>query len=124
MFLALYLLAGSMVLPLGDFSLINDLPDMYHSYSEVAAETPDAIDFIGDYILSGKDLFGHNKHDAPPKTNGSLQFQHQAISILYYNANSYDIENIALVFTMEPTIKESMFIIANYQNKSFRPPIV
>jgi len=123
MFLAFYLLAGSMLLPLGDFSLINDLPVMYHSYTEVTAETPDVIDFIGDYLLSGKELLGHNKHDASPKADGSTQFQHQAISLLYYNGNGLRIENNAEAFIIKPTTKESTFIPVNYQSKSFRPPI-
>ena len=122
-FLAFYLLAGSMVLPLGDFSLINDLPGMYHSYTQVTAETPDVIDFIGDYLLSGKELLGHNKHDAHPKADGSTQFQHQAISLLYYSGANYKLENIATIFTLEPTSKESIFIPVNYQSKSLRPPI-
>jgi len=122
-FLAFYLLAGSMVLPLGDFSLINDLPGMYHAYTEVSAEKPDVIDFIGDYLLSGKELLGHNKHDASPKADGSTQFQHQAISLLYYNAIGIMIENNPDAFTIEPTIRESRFYPINYQSKSLRPPI-
>ena len=123
MFLAFYLLAGSMVLPLGDFSLINDLPVMYHSYTEITAETPDVIDFIGDYLLSGKELLGHNKHDAVPKTDGTTQFQHQAISLLYHTGNGIRMENNSEAFTIELINRESVFTASNYQRKSFRPPI-
>ncbi|WP_139113124.1 hypothetical protein [Mucilaginibacter sp. PPCGB 2223] len=79
--LALYFLAGSMLLPLGDFSLIKDLPQMYRAYQKLApAQEQDVFDFIGDYLLNGKALLGHNKHDAPESPQSGIQFQHATVS--------------------------------------------
>lgn len=74
-------LLGNMFLPLCDFSLFNDIPRMYQSYEKVAA--PDEVgimDFVGDYLLAGKNLLGHNKNDKPANSNNRVQFQHSPTS--------------------------------------------
>lgn len=49
---------------------------MYHAYEKIATpEDKGIIDFVGDYLLGGKSLLGHNKHDRPDKSN-AIQFQH------------------------------------------------
>ncbi len=69
------LLFGSIALPLGDYSMIKELPRMYQAYEKVVSPDEKGIlDFIGDYVLNGKDLLGHNRHDQQPKS-GALQFQ-------------------------------------------------
>ncbi len=68
-----------MLLPLGDFSLIKDLPQMYQAYQKLAPPQEQGIvDFVGDYLLNGKTLLGHNKHDAPENGKSNVQFQHTA----------------------------------------------
>lgn len=78
-FISFYFLVGSIVLPLGDFSLIRDLPRMYHAYEVIADPSERGIaDFIGDYLLGGKAIFGHNKNDIPENSQSNVQFQHAA----------------------------------------------
>ncbi|MCC8427285.1 hypothetical protein [Mucilaginibacter sp. UR6-11] len=75
--LCLYFLAGSAILPMGDFCLLQDLPAMYHSYEQlVSADEKGVLDFVGDYLLGGRDIFGHNKHDVPENGKSAVQFQH------------------------------------------------
>ena len=77
-FLGVYFLLGSIVLPLGDFSLIRDLPRMYHAYEKLADPNERGIaDFIGDYLLGGKMIFGHNKNDAPENGKSTIRNQHE-----------------------------------------------
>jgi len=77
--LACYFLLGSMLLPLGDFSLIRNLPQMYRAYQKLAnPQEQGVIDFVGDYLLNGKTLLGHNRHDAPESSQSGVQFQHAA----------------------------------------------
>ncbi|TCC98118.1 hypothetical protein EZ449_21600 [Pedobacter frigidisoli] len=70
------------MLPLGDFSLIRDIPDMYRNYTHIAS--PDELsvaDFIGDYLLHGKEIFGNNKQDKAQDNNNNVQFKHEASSL-------------------------------------------
>ena len=77
--LCIYFLAGNIIFPLGDFSLMSDLPAMYHSYEKlVSQDEKGVLDFIGDYLLGGKDILGHNKGDAPQNSGSGTQFQHTA----------------------------------------------
>ncbi len=122
LFLACYILLGSLIFPLGDFALTSDLPEMYHSYCEITAENPDPIDFIGDYIWSGKDLFGHNKKDAP--TNSSLQFQHHAMASLYCSAINFISYSKIRIYLAKPLIRKFNIEVSDYQTETLRPPIV
>lgn len=68
-----------MLLPLGDFSLLHDIPGMYRNYAKITtAEELGAMDFIGDYLLHGKEIFGNNEHDKPATGSNTVQFQHRA----------------------------------------------
>jgi len=79
LWMACFFLGGSILLPLGDFSLLRDIPVMYHNYTKITTpEEMGIMDFVGDYLLHGKELFGHNEHDKPQSASNNIQFQHQA----------------------------------------------
>ncbi|MEO6520207.1 MAG: hypothetical protein ABIN91_00890 [Mucilaginibacter sp.] len=122
--LTLYFLAGSVLLPLSDFSLIKDLPGMYRSYSKIKAGSPDVIDFVGDYLLGGKSILGHNANDDTSKAGGALQFQHQANMLLYFVPQVCQLQASLLQPIAEHPIHSHTFHTFNYQNKLFRPPIM
>src|SRR5258708_11651192 len=124
-FLSLFFLTGSVVLPLGDFSLVEDLPAMYHSYEKLATpEEVGVIDFIGDYLFAGKALFGHNKTDKPESSGMSVQFQHSpsAFNFLYSELELPDL----VIKDFKITYKQSITPITttDFQAELFRPPLV
>ena len=118
-----FFLTGSIILPLGDFSLMKDLPGMYKSYCKIKAGNPDVIDFIGDYLLGGKDLLGHNQHDAPVKNDGSLQFRHQASLSLFFVSHSYQVVLMTELIAKKYNNHLINFHNSGYPHESFRPPI-
>ena len=122
--LACLFLTGSTLLPLGDFSLLRDLPGMYKTYTTVVKEEPDVLDFIGDYLLHGKELFGHNKQDASPHNESGLQFQHQAssLNVLVYRLG-FEPHHLPTVLKTYPLKRENIHT-SDYQNELFRPPLV
>jgi len=122
-FLAFFLLSGGMILPLGDFSLMKDLPKMYQSYCDIKSGKPDIIDFLGDYVLGGKDIFGHNKKDAPPKSDGSLQFQHQANSLPFFPSCLYEVSCPPNTLISKPVAFQLFAPISDYQDELLRPPL-
>jgi hypothetical protein len=117
-------LMGSILLPLSDFSLASDIPNMYHSYEKIASRgDADIIDFIGDYLLAGKALLGHNKKDKPESAGMSVQFQHSpaSLSFLYSRIESlgiaikdFKIDHIRLKNTVATT---------DFHPELFRPPL-
>lgn len=123
LFLALFFLAGSTLLPLGDFALMTDLPHMYRSYTQIVKEDPDVIDFIGDYLLNGKEILGHNQHDAPQKPDSAIQFQHQAncLNIILIHISLPSL-SIADAFKKH-IIPRQLLPTSDYQSELFRPPL-
>ncbi|HEY9004137.1 MAG TPA: hypothetical protein VIM89_22450 [Mucilaginibacter sp.] len=123
-FIGIYFLAGSLVLPLGDFSLIRDLPQMYRAYERLA--TPDdrsIIDFIGDYLLGGKAIFGHNKNDLPETGKSAVQFQHAAGFCTIVSIHSQTITTIvADAIISHPDIITPVNT-SEFHNELFRPPL-
>ena len=122
--MASLILMGSIIFPLGDLSLVRDLPGMYRNYSKIT--TPQelgVIDFIGDYLFNGKEILGHNAHDKHQGTANNVQFQHQPDPLC-----------VALYFTSYPTFvtfvaKENQtfcnrpIATSDYKQKLFRPPL-
>lgn len=122
--IAFLLLTGSIIFPLGDFSLTRDLPEMYRNYSKIT--TPDekgVLDFIGDYLLQGKEIFGHNEHDKPQTGTNNVQFQHQPVP--FYVILAY-VHKPGLLIPLNIVTHSAARIIANtsdFNNKLFRPPL-
>ncbi|MCR8560864.1 hypothetical protein KXD93_24620 [Mucilaginibacter sp. BJC16-A38] len=123
-FLASLFLTGSLILPLGDFSLLRDIPKMYHNYTLItSAEEVGVIDFIGDYLMHGKDLFGHNEHDKTPAKGCDVQFQHQAspLNIVFSHSQIRLLDRPAV--DLEHPAFLPNFYTSDYRNELFRPPL-
>lgn len=116
-------LSGSVILPLGDFSLLGDLPCMYQHYTKIVKEEPSLVDFIGDYLLGGKYFLGHNKNDIPQKPNTAVQFQHQAnaLSIILCHFKIHDL--IVIVIQTRCPIRKILIKTSDYNYELFRPPL-
>jgi hypothetical protein len=123
-FLASLFLTGSVMLPLGDFSLMRDIPKMYQNYTKITSgEEMGVIDFIGDYLLYGKQIFGHNEHDKAPAKGLDVQFQHQAspLNVVVSQLPFTLFFNYFSILT-HPSFNQ-VFYTSDYRNTLFRPPL-
>ncbi|MGN6640864.1 MAG: hypothetical protein ACTHJ8_18280 [Mucilaginibacter sp.] len=120
--LALFFVTGSSILPLGDFSLMNDLPSMYKAYCHVRVGEPDVLDFIGDYLMGGKDILGHNHEDRPVKSS-PIHYQHQASMSLFYMLQLSDLPAKLQTDIIEHIVQKQLFHTSDYQGKLLRPPL-
>jgi hypothetical protein len=122
--MACLFLGSSVLLPLGDFSLMRDIPQMYHNYAKITSEEEfGIIDFIGDYLMHGKDIFGHNEHDKVPAKGCDVQFQHQAspLNILFSHSMVKVLVAPFAILTHSSFIPH--FTTSDYRNELFRPPL-
>ena len=123
-FFSFYFLLGSILLPLGDFSLIKDLPRMYHAYEKIADPNERGVaDFIGDYLLGGKAIFGHNKNDIPENSQSNVQFQHAAG---FCSIVSIQSQTITIIIADAVITQPDVFTPVNtseFHNELFRPPL-
>jgi len=123
--LSFWFLAGGAVLPLSDFSLMKDLPVMYHAYEKVASpEEVGVFDFIGDYLLAGKTILDHNKNDKPQSADAALQFQHSPngshLSFFKLELPYPSHENLTIRYTQLNNAIE----LTDFHAELFRPPLV
>ncbi|HAL82826.1 MAG TPA: hypothetical protein DCO83_11795 [Mucilaginibacter sp.] len=113
-----------MVLPLGDFSLMRDIPKMYQNYTKVTPEEEmGVIDFVGDYLLYGKQIFGHNEHDKVPAKGDDVQFRHQASLLnVVFSQIPFTLFIASFSILAHPSFSQ-VFYTSDYRNKLFRPPL-
>jgi len=123
-FLTFFFLMGSVIFPLGDFSLMRDIPKMYQNYTKITSgEEMGVIDFVGDYLLHGKDIFGHNEHDKTPAKGCDVQFQHQASSLnIVVNQILQTLFIVPASVLTHPVFTQGSYT-SDYRNKLFRPPL-
>ena len=124
LFFAFIFFTGSIVLPLGDFSLLRDIPKMYRNYSKITTEEElSVMDFVGDYLLHGKDLFGNNEHDKSPVKGNDVQYQHQAnpLNIVFLN-HTVTLLVDPIVIVSRPAF-HAVFYSGDFQKELFRPPL-
>ncbi|MDB4924035.1 hypothetical protein [Mucilaginibacter sp.] len=122
--MACLLLIGSVVFPLGDFSLTRDLPEMYRNYSKITtSDELSVFDFIGDYLLHGKEIFGHNANDKPQSAGNNVQFQHQPVPFFVVLSSVH----LCMPTICPDIIAHTQICIAvntsDFKNKLFRPPL-
>jgi hypothetical protein len=97
---------------------------MYQNYTKITSdEEMGAIDFIGDYLLHGKDIFGHNEHDKTPAKGCDVQFQHQASALNIVFGQISRALFITSVSILPPPAFNQGFYTSNYRNSLFRPPL-
>jgi hypothetical protein len=103
---------------------MRDLPKMYQNYSKVTYEEEiGIIDFVGDYLLYGKQIFGHNEHDKVPAKGNEVQFQHQANPTNVVFSQVPQLLYIAPLSILSHPEFNAEFYTSNYRNKLFRPPL-
>lgn len=96
---------------------------MYSAYEKVVAPDEKGVfDFIGDYLLDGKNLLGHNKQDLPFK-QGTMQFEHFATFAAIFHECPPLI--IPMTIPMRPAYSgtDLPFVLSDYHPVLFRPPL-
>lgn len=117
------LLFGSIALPLGDFSLLKQLPAMYRAYEKVADPNEKGVlDFVGDYLLNGKELLGHNQHDQPARAC-DLQFQHAVAFAAIIHADAPLFSPLFMPALSAHTVIYLPVALSDYHPSLFRPPL-
>lgn len=122
--LSIFFLAASTLLPLGDFSLMTDLPAMYRTYTKVAdPHEAGIVDFIGDYLLNGKIILGHNKHDHAAKAGSDVQFQRTASFSSYFQLQTFYAVLITREYYQKHPLINPPFSTSDFHAELLRPPL-
>jgi len=96
---------------------------MYQTYEKIVSPDEKGIfDFIGDYVLNGKDLLGHNQHDQPSKS-GALQFQGSPSFAATIQPSFNLAQPLLLSFGIKPSGYHFFAALSYYHPSLFRPPL-
>jgi len=93
----MYYSIGALILPLSDFSIIPDLPEMYSHCKTSEDKDMTMIDFITDHLVNIDGLF--DKHDC-----GDEQKQHKPFEHKVNIASNF----IAIIYTSEISIPQKI----------------
>ncbi len=123
-FLLVFYSFGTFCLPLGDFSMLNDLPEMYRHCKATEDKDMTPLDFITDHLVNIDGLFDKHESGDEQKPHTPIQNHHHGqttISFIAYFAFSITQFHHT---EMKPLIPSVNFLPSDYITKIFRPPIV
>jgi hypothetical protein len=109
---------------MGDFSLMKDLPGMYHAYEKIAIpQERGVVDFIGDYLMGGKIILSHNKSDAPESGASNIKFQHAvnffSILNIHFQLTTVTVSDAITIHPFIPVPAHT----SEFHKELFRPPL-
>lgn len=128
LFLSFYLL-GTFILPLGDFSAIKDLPDMYRHCRDTEDKDLTIWEFFTEHVSGIGTLIEGVEHEDEPDEDGdkphvpiSVHYQQQ-IQVAQQLLETRIEKPLAVDKTPLPPYTASIYI-SGYSASVFRPPMI
>lgn len=114
---------GSLLLPLGDFSVLNDIPQMYQHCKATEDKDMSPFDFITDHLINIDCLFDKHDNGDNQKPHAPFQFKHQQIVNYFLSNESIIIINKSIIQSkLKPVYLENIYC-SNFLSCIFHPPI-
>lgn len=124
-FLLTFYSFGTFCLPMGNFSSLQDLPEMYQHCKATEDKDMTPLDFLTDHLINIDGLFDKHNNGDDQKPHSPIQNQHisQLVAFQFSTVFNFKTENI---FFLEQLYLYHIdnFIKSEYISKIFRPPIV
>ena len=109
---------------MGDFSMLNDLPEMYDHCKATEDKDMTPLDFITDHLLNIDGLFDKHENGDKQKPHSPAQNHHQGLTMVsFINSKSVSIAPV-LTANAKPLIASITFSSSDIITKLFRPPIL
>ena len=115
--------SGMLCLPMGDFSYMRIIPDMYNHCKLTEDKDMNTLDFITDHLINIDSLFDQHAGGDEQKPHQPLQNQHRILLSNYFQPKAeLSIEPISFSkkrynFNLDDTLP------LDYTSDIFRPPI-
>lgn len=121
-FLVFYSL-GTFCLPKGDFSVLQDIPEMYRQCKETEDKDMGPFDFITDHLLNIDGIFDKHKNGDDQKPHKQKQIDHQVQPLTYFKTYFAFSLALAIPVSVNPGIIYYKFLPSDFIFNIFRPPI-
>ena len=122
-FIAIYYLLGNLILPMGDFSTIAEIPAMYQHCKVTEDKDLTAFDFITDHLVNIDGLFDDHAHGDPQKPHTPFPFHYQFTNI-FLPTQFVAAPASSVNFISKENIYTDDFISDGCTSQLLRPPIV
>lgn len=123
-FLLAFYSFGTFCLPMGDFSALNDILEMYRHCKATEDKDMTAFDFITDHLINIDCIFDKHDNGDEQKPHTPIHFHHQQPPN-YFLTQAFKVSesNISIIKVELPIYEESNYY-SNFHSSVFRPPIV
>lgn len=122
-FLLVFYVFGAFCLPMGDFSALMEIPEMYRHCKSTEDKDMTAIDFITDHLVNIDGIFDKHDNGDEQKPHEPLQQQqHLQPTVFFVSHHTFAIKSILHV-PVSPALLTVYFLPSDYISKIFRPPI-
>lgn len=121
--LLVYYLFGTLCLPRGNFSVMQDLPEMYRHCQATEDKDMTPLDFITDHLINIDCIFDKHDNGDEQKPHTPIQFNHAQQQVVF-TAQQF------IFSIIEPCIYKNEFhaypvdlYLYDYISRIFRPPM-
>jgi hypothetical protein len=109
---------------MGDFSVLQEIPEMYRHCKATEDKDMTPIDFITDHLVNIDGLFDKHDDGDEQKPHTPSQTQHHGqIQVTFIAYFSFSVTTFHTI-EIKPVMQTVNFIQSDYISKIFRPPIV
>lgn len=128
LFLLAFYTFGTLFLPMGDFSLLKDLPEMYRHCKAKEDKDLNIFEFLTEHVSPIGQLIESVEHeteedgDKPHEPIQSVNYGQVSVFVLTQFA--FSVKQIYHIPAKEHAIQNDTFFASDYISKIFRPPIV
>lgn len=117
---------GTLFLPLGDFSTLQDIPEMYNHCKATEHRDMTALDFVTDRLINIDGIFDKHKNGDEQKPHSPIKTQHVVPTVAFQAMSIFPL-SVKKTYASEKKIfpfLSDIYIVSDYISKLFRPPIV
>jgi hypothetical protein len=125
-FLLIYHSFGTLLLPMGDFTVLKDLHDMYEHCRVNEDKDMTPFDFVTDHLLNIDGFFDSHGDGDNQKPHSPTHIHYQVHLVTFQSFVSFDFRDKTIPY-FEPKLRSNYvdnFIKSDYISLLFRPPIV
>jgi len=122
--LLIYYLSGTLLLPMGNFSAMLDLPEMYSHCKSTEDKDMTVVDFITDHLVNIDCILDKHDKGDEQKPHTPIPLNHTQIQVVF-TAQQFIVSLIKpCIIENEYPVFIDNFYLSGYIPEIFHPPIV
>lgn len=124
--LLFYYSLGTLCLPMGDFSILPNLPKMYQHCKATEDSDMTPLDFVTDHLINVDGIFDNHDNGDNQKPHQPFHYQNLTLQLFIPDFQEFTIYTSHLISSDKKSViaASDSDLTSNYISHTFRPPIV